>query len=120
MELATEHDIAWKRVLARKKDAWSTWHTVVVDTGHGPMVASADSAGIWRMEYYPSEGSGRMMLPPWKAYPRYWAGIIGWRMGSGEAYAEAFRDWFGALSQAPRNAYQAEHPPPEGWEHWLR
>ena len=55
------------------------------------------------------------MLPPWVQYPHIRRGSIGWRMGPGEDYRDAFWDWYLELSEERRKQYIADNPEPEEW-----
>jgi hypothetical protein len=54
------------------------------------------------------------MIPPWKKYD-YEQGDMGWRMGKGEAYLEAFDAWWRSKSTEERRRYAAKHPAPRDW-----
>jgi len=54
--------------------------------------------------------------PPWKAYPEYSRGCMGWRMGGGEDYMDQWLAWFRARTAEEKSAYAKENPPPSGWE----
>jgi hypothetical protein len=53
--------------------------------------------------------------PLWVAFPDIPWGSLGWRMGFGEAHANAWMPWFKELSDEERRAYIAHWPEPEGW-----
>ncbi|WP_031230330.1 hypothetical protein [Asticcacaulis sp. YBE204] len=55
------------------------------------------------------------MLPPWEKYPELPKGRIGWRMGYGEDYMNAFWKWFSKLPDNEKDAYEQTSPEPEGW-----
>ncbi|HTQ14960.1 MAG TPA: 7-cyano-7-deazaguanine synthase QueC [Rhizomicrobium sp.] len=61
---------------------------------------------------------GRTPLdPPWKQFPTYEAGSLGWRMGGGEDYWFRFWDWFlRGLTDEGRVAYMHANPEPSGWK----
>lgn len=54
--------------------------------------------------------------PLWIAFPDIPWGSLGWRMGFGEAYANAWIPWFKALSHEARSEYIGEWPEPDGWK----
>ena len=54
--------------------------------------------------------------PLWVAFPDIPWGSLGWRMGFGEAYANAWVPWFKALSDDERRKYIAQWPEPEPWK----
>lgn len=54
------------------------------------------------------------MAPPWVAFPNIDSfPSIGWRMGPGEDYLDAFSDWLTSLTQSEITEYQRQHPEPE-------
>lgn len=53
--------------------------------------------------------------PPWLKYPNIPIGSMGWRMGDGEDYMEAFGDWRRAQSADTLAAYVAKYPVPSAW-----
>ena len=53
--------------------------------------------------------------PLWLAFPDIPWGSLGWRMGSGEAYANAWIPWFKALSDEARREYIVQWPEPDSW-----
>ncbi len=54
------------------------------------------------------------MAPPWVAFPNIDSfPSIGWRMGPGEDYLDAFADWLTTLTQSEIAGYQRQHPEPE-------
>lgn len=56
------------------------------------------------------------MEPPWIKYPKIPLGSIGWRMGGGEVYWYAFREWYSSLLEDERLAFIASFPEPTGWQ----
>ena len=55
------------------------------------------------------------MPPPWLKYPELPHGSIGWRMGFGEEYYNAFYKWFSALKAADRMQFRQSMPEPSEW-----
>lgn len=56
--------------------------------------------------------------PPWSVFPSYTRYTIGWRMGIGESYLWAWRDWYKATLSTPeaRQAYlRRQRPAPVTW-----
>ncbi len=53
--------------------------------------------------------------PPWKAFPEYDRYSMGWRMGPGEDYWDAFHSWIRSLNKQDVDAFVASHPEPENW-----
>ena len=60
------------------------------------------------------------MAPPWKFYPELADDYMGWRMGAGEDYLIAFREWFETLSGPERAGYAKHHPEHASWEGFYR
>lgn len=58
------------------------------------------------------------MAPLWIMYPYISRYSIGWRMGSGEYYANEFIKWFNSLSESERKQYKELYPEPIGWLGW--
>lgn len=58
--------------------------------------------------------------PPWLEIPEYARTSMGWRMGGGETYMDAFRQWFSNLDEDGRKAYARLYSEPEGWTGFLR
>jgi len=56
------------------------------------------------------------MLPPWEKYPDLEYGDLGWRMGYGEEYLDAFREWWVPLPPPDKRDYAGRYPPPSHWE----
>ncbi len=57
------------------------------------------------------------MPPLWEMFPHIerWPSM-GWRMGPGEDYFDAYAPWFRALSEEERRAYMSQHPEPKSFE----
>jgi hypothetical protein len=55
------------------------------------------------------------MQPPWSVLPSIPAGSIGWRMGAGEEYYDAFYRWFSSLSPTEQSDYALKYPVPDDW-----
>lgn len=55
------------------------------------------------------------MMPPWIRYPAIPRGSIGWRMGEGEAYLEAYDVWLNSLSADERREHHLLFPEPRCW-----
>jgi hypothetical protein len=53
--------------------------------------------------------------PPWEKYPEIEAGSIGWRMGGGEEYYNAFYRWFSALTSSDQEQFRLNHPETAAW-----
>lgn len=53
--------------------------------------------------------------PPWLKYPNIPISSMGWRMGDGEDYMEAFGDWRRAQPADVLAAYAAKYPTPSAW-----
>jgi hypothetical protein len=53
--------------------------------------------------------------PPWKKHPEIEAGSIGWRMGGGEEYYDAFYRWFSAQSGSTQEEFRLANPEPPSW-----
>ncbi len=53
--------------------------------------------------------------PPWQAFPEYDRYSMGWRMGPGEDYRKAFRDWIRGLDEQEVDAFISAFPEPEDW-----
>ena len=52
------------------------------------------------------------VTPPWERFPEYTATTIGWRMGGGEEWLWAWKDWFASLpSDEARLAHLQSHRP---------
>ena len=49
-------------------------------------------------------------------YPHITRYSIGWRMGYGESYMDAFSDWFSKLSEEEQQQYEAMFPEPKTWQ----
>jgi len=80
--------------------------------GCGKCPACALRAKGWRAYL-----DGKDLNPPWKDYPSYERGSMGWRMGGGEDCWLVFWDWFAfGLSDRQRAEFAAKHPEPQGWE----
>jgi hypothetical protein len=60
------------------------------------------------------DGAG-LMVPPWVKYPAIPRASIGWSMGEGEEYWDAFRAWWAAQPIELRVRVRASYPEPEGW-----
>lgn len=58
----------------------------------------------------------KVMAPLWLMYPHIPQGSIGWRMGYGENYADAFYSWFYGLSQEEKADYERRFPKPICWD----
>ncbi|MEM1265152.1 MAG: hypothetical protein AAGI50_03960 [Pseudomonadota bacterium] len=54
--------------------------------------------------------------PPWTAFPEYERYSMGWRMGPGEDYWDAFLSWIRSLGKLDAEAFFSEYPEPEGWK----
>ena len=54
--------------------------------------------------------------PPWKAFLDMPLSSMGWRMGAGETFLDAFRPWFRSLQPENQVRFRNENPEPEGWE----
>ncbi|MEX0318374.1 MAG: hypothetical protein AB3N21_10505 [Ruegeria sp.] len=54
--------------------------------------------------------------PPWTAFPEYDRYSMGWRMGPGEDYWNAFHSWIRSLSRPDADAFVSAHPEPENWK----
>ena len=54
--------------------------------------------------------------PPWHEFPEIPRGSIGWRIGEGEDYLYAWRDWFDTLSEQGIASYISSFPEKPGWE----
>lgn len=55
------------------------------------------------------------MLPPWLKFPDMPFGSIGWRMGDGEAYLEAFFNGYQHLTGKQQAALRSRYVAPEPW-----
>jgi hypothetical protein len=55
------------------------------------------------------------MKPLWVEFPDIPWGSAGWRMGFGETYWYAWREWFLNLAYDEREKYKAEWREPESW-----
>lgn len=55
------------------------------------------------------------MQPPWIAFPDIARGSIGWRLGDGADYMDAFHRMLDALAPHDRTEYEANHPEPPDW-----
>ena len=53
--------------------------------------------------------------PPWIKYPHIARFDIGWRMGMGENYYNAFYKWFSGISSDERKNYVDRFPEPPQW-----
>ena len=62
------------------------------------------------------DGSDKIMAPLWLMYPHIPQGSIGWRMGYGENYGEAFFSWFSALKREEKADYEGRFPKPICWD----
>ncbi|MBI9050794.1 MAG: hypothetical protein JEZ00_15345 [Anaerolineaceae bacterium] len=59
------------------------------------------------------------LLPPWQRYPDIKRYSIGWRMGSGEDYIQAWYAWASQLDQVRLLAYFKKYTPiPFAWQDW--
>lgn len=58
------------------------------------------------------------MPPLWLMYPHISHYSIGWRMGYGEGYKDAFWEWFKTLSNEDQTAYKTLFPSPVFWREW--
>lgn len=56
-----------------------------------------------------------IMAPLWLMYPHIPYGSIGWRMGYGESYSNAFYGWFYQLSNEEKAEFNRKFPPPVCW-----
>jgi len=56
------------------------------------------------------------MVAPWFECPDYERTSMGWRMGGGEDYMIAFRNWLKALSENELARYRKENEEPDGWQ----
>lgn len=87
------------------------------DYGTGVVIVACPDR-VTRFEFFPND-EGHFMVPPWAAYPEYDAVTIGWRMGTGEVYANRWRDWYDGLSDELQSEYKRRFPPPSdetrGW-----
>ena len=105
--------VAWKR---RRHSLYglSKRHTYNIEDGHLPpeLVAELEEY-LRRCEdiTYPDP-----MQPPWEVMPGVPLVSMAWRMGGGEDYMDAFRSWFGNLSDADRAKYMSDNPEPSGWD----
>ena len=54
--------------------------------------------------------------PPWKAFPSYSKGSMGWKMGPGEDYWIAFHEWIYSLDGTQLNEFVLAHPEPKDWK----
>lgn len=59
--------------------------------------------------------SSKLMAPLWLMYPHIPNGSIGWRMGYGESYAEAYYRWFYSLSEDEKAEFNKKFPAPVCW-----
>lgn len=57
-------------------------------------------------------------LPPWIVFPLYHTSSLGWRMGYGEDYLQAYHEFLTTLTQAELAEYKATYPLPEYLEAW--
>lgn len=55
------------------------------------------------------------MIPPWERYPEIPRFSVGWRMGYGESYYNAFYRWDSQLEPEAAGQYAGDNPEPEGW-----
>lgn len=55
------------------------------------------------------------MLPLWLEYPWMSQCSIGWRMGAGEDYRYKLFDWYDALPEEERRAWDEKFPQPKFW-----
>ena len=53
------------------------------------------------------ERAANDITPPWERFPEYTATTLGWRMGAGEEWMWAWRDWFATL---PNEQARLTHP----------
>ena len=60
----------------------------------------------------------RLMPPLWMAYPNVCQYSMNWRMGSGEGYADRFREWLHSFSEEDRAVLRKMFPTPVGWCGW--
>lgn len=58
---------------------------------------------------------GVVQKPVWLVFPKIPWGSIGWRMGAGEDYWQAWTLWFKAQPAEARKSYERAWPEPEGW-----
>jgi len=60
------------------------------------------------------------LLPPWKKYPEIKRYSIGWRMGKGEVYMIAWREWSHEMGKDQKIDYFKKYSPiPLEWLDWL-
>lgn len=60
------------------------------------------------------------MPPIWMMYPHIGMGSLGWRMGSGEVYAEKHYIWYNSLTESEQKIYQEMFPPPKPWRGYYK
>ena len=104
--------VAWKR-RGHSLYGLSKQHTYHIEDGHLPPELVAEFEEFLRRAEsitYPDP-----MQPPWEVMPGVPLISIGWRMGGGEDYMDAFRAWFGNLSDSDRAKYMSDNPEPGGW-----
>lgn len=56
------------------------------------------------------------MQPPWIAFPDIARDSIGWRLGDGVDYLDAFHRMLDAMAPDDRAEYEANHPEPPDWD----
>ena len=116
---ADEYDVPWIGVerVQTFREWWPQAYEFDIDTGgEGRAVATVGLPfrGVERFEFRPRDPD-RFWLPLWAAFPRFPAGTMAWRDGSGGVYMGDWFRWFNSLPAERQKAYRARFPAPVRW-----
>lgn len=97
---------AWSEDTKVKK-SWEISDGVIPEDLRLDLEEIANRKTVFETEDFPD--------PPWKAFPRFERGSMGWRMGTGEDYMLGFRKWYSELDEEKKSYYSFMHPEPNDW-----
>lgn len=123
MKYAGTWQVPWSKTVETKthkrgflifKYAWAYTFRFESVQGKGEIHVYANDGyqcPIDRMIFWPKDPTD-FLLPLWAAFPEQSRISSLWRQGAGEVYKERWSEWFVALSDEKKQAYEEQYPPP--------